>query len=64
MDLDVPSLSQLGSLCDIFVGVEVMDDNPIHLETHSVEGFMGQRSTHSVDTPKICPGTDTEGATD
>ncbi|KAH9290505.1 hypothetical protein KI387_034622 [Taxus chinensis] len=62
MDLDVPGLSQLGLVGDIFAGVEVVDDNPIHLETHSAEGSTGQRSTHSVDTPNIRPGTDTEGA--
>ncbi|KAH9306513.1 hypothetical protein KI387_010917, partial [Taxus chinensis] len=36
-DLDVPGLSQLGSVGNIFACVEVMDDNPIHLETRSVE---------------------------
>ncbi|KAH9305712.1 hypothetical protein KI387_010116, partial [Taxus chinensis] len=38
MDLDVPGLSQLGLVGDIFAGVEVVDDNPIHLETRSAEG--------------------------
>ncbi|KAH9331302.1 hypothetical protein KI387_003410, partial [Taxus chinensis] len=37
MDLDVPSLSQLGLVGDIFAGVEVVDDNPIHLEMRSAE---------------------------
>ncbi|KAH9294002.1 hypothetical protein KI387_040795, partial [Taxus chinensis] len=37
MDLDVLGLSQLGLVGDIFAGVEVMDDNPIHLETRSAE---------------------------
>ncbi|KAH9327888.1 hypothetical protein KI387_044380, partial [Taxus chinensis] len=37
MDLDVPGLSQLGLVGDIFAGVEVVDDNPIHLETRSTE---------------------------
>ncbi|KAH9291999.1 hypothetical protein KI387_042813, partial [Taxus chinensis] len=60
MDLDVLGLSQLGSLGDIFAGVEVMGGNPIDLETRSAEGSTGQRSTHSVDTPNIRPGTDTE----
>ncbi|KAH9293919.1 hypothetical protein KI387_040869, partial [Taxus chinensis] len=64
MDLDVPGLSQLGSLGDVFSGVEVMGGNPIDLETRSAEGSTGQRSTHSVDTPNIHPGTDTEGATE
>ncbi|KAH9288702.1 hypothetical protein KI387_032819 [Taxus chinensis] len=62
MDLDVPGLSQLGLVGDIFAGVEVVDDNPIHLETRSAEGSTGQRSTGSVDTPNIRAGTDTEGA--
>ncbi|KAH9292174.1 hypothetical protein KI387_042643, partial [Taxus chinensis] len=62
MDLDVPGLSQLGLVGDIFAGVEVVDDNPIHLETRSAEGSTGQRSTGSVDTPNIHTGTDTEGA--
>ncbi|KAH9316250.1 hypothetical protein KI387_024877, partial [Taxus chinensis] len=61
MDLDVPGLSQLGLVGDIFAGVEVVDDNPIHLETRSAEGSTGQRSTGSVDTPNILPGTDNEG---
>ncbi|KAH9309749.1 hypothetical protein KI387_037660, partial [Taxus chinensis] len=62
MDLDVPGLSQLGLVGEIFAGVEVVDDNPIHLETRSAEGSTGQRSTGSVDTPNIRAGTDTEGA--
>ncbi|KAH9328984.1 hypothetical protein KI387_001092, partial [Taxus chinensis] len=37
MDLDVPGLSQLGLVGEIFAGVEVVDDNPIHLETRSAE---------------------------
>ncbi|KAH9304906.1 hypothetical protein KI387_009310, partial [Taxus chinensis] len=37
MDLDVPSLSQLGLDGEIFAGVEVMYDNPIYLEMHSAE---------------------------
>ncbi|KAH9312473.1 hypothetical protein KI387_003552, partial [Taxus chinensis] len=59
-DLDVLGLSHLGSLGDIFSGVEVLGGNPIDLETHSVEGSMGKRSTHSVDTPNIRPGIDTK----
>ncbi|KAH9302744.1 hypothetical protein KI387_014327, partial [Taxus chinensis] len=37
MDLDVPGLSQLGLVGEIFAGVEVVDDNPIHLEMRSAE---------------------------
>ncbi|KAH9292209.1 hypothetical protein KI387_042606, partial [Taxus chinensis] len=37
MDLDVLGLSQLGSLGDIFAGVEVVGGNPIDLETRSAE---------------------------
>ncbi|KAH9307747.1 hypothetical protein KI387_035658, partial [Taxus chinensis] len=37
VDLDVPGLSKLGSLGDVFAGVEVMGDNLIDLETHSIE---------------------------
>ncbi|KAH9288051.1 hypothetical protein KI387_032168, partial [Taxus chinensis] len=38
MDLEVLGLSKLGLVGDIFAGVEVVDENLIHLETRSAEG--------------------------